>query len=69
MCSFSCGGGGYGPPYQRDVHAVLHDISMGFIGRERAREVYGVVLDAQDNIDAPATAQRRAGLRAQRLGN
>jgi N-methylhydantoinase B len=69
ICSFSCGGGGYGPPYERDVDAVVHDISMGFVGRERAREVYGVILDEKDSVDVTATTQRRAELRAKGLGN
>jgi N-methylhydantoinase B len=65
ICSFSCGGGGYGPAYERDVDAVLHDVSMGFVGRERAYEIYGVVIDARDRVDDAATARRRAELREQ----
>jgi N-methylhydantoinase B len=65
ICSFSCGGGGYGPAYERDVDAVLHDISMGFVGRKRAYEIYGVVLDERDRVDDVATARRRAELREQ----
>jgi N-methylhydantoinase B len=63
--SFSCGGGGYGPPYERNVDAVLHDIAMGFVGRERAYEIYGVVFDEQNGVNAVATTQRRAELREQ----
>jgi hypothetical protein len=42
---------------------------MGFVGRERAREVYGVILDEKDSVDVTATTQRRAELRAKGLGN
>ena len=59
MCSFSCGGGGYGPPHKRDAEAVLHDVAMGFVSRERAADVYGVILDDVGLLDGVATARRR----------
>jgi len=59
MCSYSCGGGGYGPPHERAVEAVLNDIAMGFVNRERARDVYGVVTDGDGRLDETATARRR----------
>jgi N-methylhydantoinase B len=34
------GGGGYGPPSERDPQAVLEDIREGYITEERAREKY-----------------------------
>jgi N-methylhydantoinase B len=43
------GGGGYGDPKTRDPEAVADDVREGWVSRERARSVYGVVL-----TDAPA---------------
>ncbi len=39
----TCGGGGYGPPHERDPQWVLRDVREGKVSVERAREVYGVV--------------------------
>jgi len=36
------GGGGYGPPFERTVEAVLADVVDGYVSIEAAREVYGV---------------------------
>jgi N-methylhydantoinase B len=41
----TCGGGGYGPPAERDDGRVAHDVREGWISAQRAREVYGVELD------------------------
>lgn len=48
MVSISCGGGGYGPPGERDPERVKHDVREGWVSRERAREVYGVEVDEVD---------------------
>jgi N-methylhydantoinase B len=60
LVSICCGGGGYGPPLERDPARVAHDVAEGWISAGRARDVYGVVLDAGGRVDAPATARRRA---------
>ncbi len=39
----SCGGGGYGPPEERDPERVLRDVLEGKVSAERAREHYRVV--------------------------
>jgi N-methylhydantoinase B len=62
MCSYSCGGGGYGPPHERAVEAVLHDIAMGFVSPRRAQDVYGVLTDGDGRLDRDATARRRNDL-------
>jgi N-methylhydantoinase B len=62
MCSFSCGGGGYGSPLARDPAAVARDVASGFVSAARAADVYGVVLTADGAVDAAATAARRAAL-------
>lgn len=62
MCSYSCGGGGYGPPHERAVEAVMRDIAMGFVSPKRAYDVYGVVTNADGCLDRNATARRRKDL-------
>lgn len=39
------GGGGWGNPLHRDVHKVRDDVMDGLVSVERARNVYGVVID------------------------
>jgi N-methylhydantoinase B len=64
IISISSGGGGYGPPHERDVERVLHDVSDGWVSAERAREVYGVVVGEDGALDEEATRARRAELAA-----
>jgi N-methylhydantoinase B len=40
------GGGGYGPPTERPVERVQRDVVRGYVSREKARQDYGVVIDA-----------------------
>ncbi len=58
--SFSCGGGGYGPPVDREPGAVAKDVREGWVSAQRARTVYRVAVDAAGNLDASATAELRA---------
>ena len=54
------GGGGYGPPEERDPELVLRDVIGGKVNRERALEFYGVVVDElTDTIDEAATTEAR----------
>jgi N-methylhydantoinase B len=66
------GGGGWGDPLEREPALVLADVVEGRVSLGRARDDYGVVLaDAGTTdvaVDEPATAERRAALRAQRAG-
>jgi N-methylhydantoinase B len=64
IISISSGGGGYGPPHERDVQRVLRDVVDGWISVERARDVYGVVLDADGRVDEDATSALRVQLAA-----
>jgi N-methylhydantoinase B len=57
--SHSCGGGGYGPPSEREPSRVAKDVREGWISAERARSVYAVALDAAGNVDADGTATLR----------
>ena len=59
IISISSGGGGYGPPAARDARSVKHDLDEGWITRERAKEVYGVVLDDMGTVDEAATEALR----------
>lgn len=61
------GGGGYGDPLQRDPERVWRDVQDGHVSAGAADAFYGVVL-GPDGPDAPATATRRADIRAERLG-
>jgi N-methylhydantoinase B len=42
LVAHCCGGGGYGPPLERDPALVRRDVKDGWITAERAREVYGI---------------------------
>lgn len=42
----TAGGGGYGEPNHRSPEKVVRDVREGFIDIQRAREQYGVVIDA-----------------------
>jgi N-methylhydantoinase B len=60
LVSYSGAGGGYGPPPERDPEQVAFDVHEGWITRERAAEVYGVVLADDGTVDSAATTARRA---------
>jgi len=62
----SSGGGGHGDPVRRDPESVARDVYQGYLRRERAREVYGVVLAQDGSVDAVATAGARARIIAAR---
>jgi len=61
----TAGGGGWGDPLDREPSRVRLDVIEEYISRDDVRTVYGVVLDAETNVDDEATkklrAQRRAG--------
>jgi N-methylhydantoinase B len=57
----TCGGGGYGPPHERDPMLVLRDVRDGKVSLERARDVYLVAIDDHEwSVDEAATAEIRA---------
>ena len=54
------GGGGYGPPFERDPEGVLGDVLDGKVSAARAREVYGVAVDVdRRRVDVEATRKLR----------
>jgi N-methylhydantoinase B len=56
----TCGGGGFGPPRERDPARVLRDVSEGKVSVERARELYAVEIDAVSlRVDEAATSRLR----------
>ena len=62
----SAGGGGYGPPLERDPAKVAEDVRQGFVTEEKALAVYGVVL-RDGVVDADETAKKREELSGQML--
>ena len=58
----TCGGGGYGPPEDRDPQDVLWDVRNGKVSPERARQVYRVAIDAGTlTVDLDTTTRFRSG--------
>ena len=43
----TCGGGGYGHPFEREPSLVLRDVRDGKVSADRARGVYGVAIDTE----------------------
>ena len=61
----TCGGGGYGPPWERDPERVLRDVREEKISPARARDAYGVSVDTEDwTVDLGETARLREKLKA-----
>ena len=61
------GGGGFGPPEDRDPTLVWADVRDGLVSVEQAAKIYGVVLAPSTlEIDESATAAKREALRAAR---
>jgi N-methylhydantoinase B len=44
----TAGGGGYGPPAERDREAILSDLREGYITPEFARRHYGDVINEEE---------------------
>lgn len=59
------GGGGYGHPFDRAAESVLQDVLGGYVSREAAERLYGVVLTG-NSLDVEATAKTRASRPATR---
>lgn len=59
LISRTSGGGGWGDPRDREVEAVLADVRAGLISRDRARDVYGVAITDDLEVDDAETARLR----------
>jgi len=53
------GGGGFGPPTDRDPSRVADDVRQGYIGRDSALKNYRVVLNTDFSVDVAATERLR----------
>ena len=63
------GGGGYGPPLERDPDRVRRDVVEGWVSRERAQSVYRVALTDDLEIDVETTRRLRAGEESRASGS
>jgi len=63
----SAGGGGYGDPLERPAERVVEDVREGYVTREQARDVYGVVVGDALALDVAATRRARVRLAARRM--
>ncbi len=54
------GGGGLGDPKARDAAIVAADVRAGTVSEQAARDLYGVAMTADGDIDVAATAKLRA---------
>jgi N-methylhydantoinase B len=52
-------GGGYGDPLTRPPSMVAADVADDYITKNVAREIYGVVIGADGQVDEGATAALR----------
>ncbi len=63
IVSVTNGGGGYGPPREREPERVRRDVEAGYVTPERARDVYRVEVRAREDgtyqVDSAATARLR----------
>ncbi len=60
----AAGGGGFGDPLDRDPEMVQDDVIQGYVSIEKAREDYGVVIDAGSmKADLAATEDLRRNMR------
>jgi len=62
LASYTTGGGGYGSPIERPAARVVRDVAEGWISHTRARDVYGVVLADDGQLDIEATKHCRQKL-------
>src|SRR5690606_11447232 len=53
------GGGGFGPPHERDPERVAYDVRQGYVSRRAALEHYGVAIRDDGSVDVAETAELR----------
>jgi N-methylhydantoinase B len=68
IVAVTCGGGGYGPPQERDRARVAEDVREGWITDARATEVYGWSTDQPTALPTSVTARREKD-KDERSGN
>ncbi len=65
----TCGGGGYGDPFERDPAAVADDVAEGWVSIERAREEYGVAIELDRHGETSLLEEETTRLRSARRSN
>ncbi len=50
VCVETGGGGGYGPPHDRTLARIQHDLDAGYISRAAAERDYGVTVSADGKV-------------------
>lgn len=61
-------GGGFGDPLEREPERVLADVENGIVSLDEAKDIYGIVVKAEDlAIDLAETEKLRASLRQERI--
>jgi N-methylhydantoinase B len=67
LVDYVAGGGGFGDPIDRDPAAVLKDFGRGWVTREVAERIYGVIFSSDaKTVDDVATESRRSEIREAR---
>ncbi len=67
LVDYVAGGGGFGDPIDRDPLAVLKDFRRGWVSREIAEKIYGVILTGDgETVDNEVTESRRREIRDER---
>jgi N-methylhydantoinase B len=67
LVDYVAGGGGFGDPIDRDPAAVLQDFGYGWVSREIAERIYGVVFaHGGKTVDSAATEDCRRRIREAR---
>ena len=67
LVDYVAGGGGFGDPIDREPQLVLKDFGRGWVSRDVAEKIYGVVLTGDGKaIDGRATEKRRDEIRQER---
>ena len=61
-------GGGYGDPLLREPERVQEDVELGYVSREAAAKMYGVVIDNDTRVDTAKTDACRLQMRTDRIG-
>lgn len=61
------GGGGYGDPLERPMDKVANDVQAGHVSSKFAKQVYGVLLKENGELDEEASTQARRQIADKRL--
>jgi N-methylhydantoinase B len=67
LVDYVAGGGGFGDPIDRDPMSALKDFRRGWVSREVAERIYGVIFSSDGkSVDSIATESRRRAIREAR---